>query len=429
MSVISKVRAWLLGKPKTAGYRPTGFNSFVQPRQLPRFDFDQIRLMLCDPTIRLGLAMREAPLYQAEFAYRDGDDWVSGVKCENKDVAEFVEKQLQRIWQNGIHKILKSQVWGWSAGEVMYKLVDGKVQYDRILAREAHQSYALTEDSELKGVRFLGGVRVGQVDLRFPKAFWHAYRPEAESSYGWSILRGAHQPWADKSLEGGACDVRRLFMHKDAYGGADLTYPPGSTILSDGADPTPNRDIAREIVEQIKAGGVTTRPADFDPQTGNNRWELTRATIPGNPQHILQFPKDLDIEILRGLEIPDDVLISENGGAWQGKQVPMMAFFVNADKWLTAVISMLVEQILEWLVEINFGPVPFQVTAKPLGEQAMEAMQNTEPETNPQRMSFDAELAVGQGILQASHLVSAGRQFLDAQKPQNGKFPQRQSLN
>ena len=62
-------------------------------------------------------------------------------------------------------------------------------------------------------------------------------------------------------MNGGALDVRRLFMHKDAYGGTDMTYPEGTTYIPDKGE-VPNRDVAREIAEQIVAGGVTARPAD-----------------------------------------------------------------------------------------------------------------------------------------------------------------------
>ena len=86
-------------------------------------------------------------------------------------------------------------------------------------------------------------------------------------------------------MHGGALDVRRLFMHKDAYGGADITYPEG-TVYIEGKGEVPNRDIARELAEQIVAGGVTARPAAYD-EHGNELWKLTRATVPNKPEHIL----------------------------------------------------------------------------------------------------------------------------------------------
>lgn len=449
--MLTKLQNWLLGRPKTADYRRFPDRSFTHVRDLPLFTFETIRAMLIDPTVRLGLAMRAAPLFQAEFAYKaSGGEWTPGVQADRPDVAVFVYKQLQRIWKHELHKILTAQVWGWSAGEVTYRLVNKQVEVDCILHRFAGDVYALLKDGQVEGVRFDRlGQGTGREDLRFPRSLWHAYDAEAELPYGTSALKGAHSPWADKWLNGGALDVRRLFAHKDAYGGVDLTYPPGTSYIKD--EEIPNRDIAREIVEQIKAGGVTTRPSEYD-ATGKPLWELKRATIPSSPTHIFDYPKDLDVEILRGMEIPDDVLTSEGTGAWQGKQVPMLAFYTNADRWLAQVVRAVVTQILEPLVLINWGQAEeFEVTTKPLAEQAMEQIKATQNDSrgpqqqaaqqngsrplvtvhradgttfqhrNPafgrERMSLDdgnvAELLVGQGVVDASRLVEAGRHFLN----------------
>ncbi len=449
-----KIRRFLLGKPKTAGYRSHQYHRYhTHIRELPLFTFDTIRDMLDDPTIRLGMAMRMAPLCQAEFGVKQGKEWTEGVQADRPDVAKFVHRQIKRLWKFELHKILSAQVWGWSAGEVTYQLdSDNRVEVKGILHRFARDVIALHEDGEVKGARFLRAGKTGNVDLRFPAAFWHAYEPEAESAYGTSALKGAYSPWADKWLDGGALDVRRLFMFKDSYGGVDVAYPPGSTNI-DGKGDIPNRDIMREIAEQITAGGVTSRPSEYN-DTGKPLWELTRATVPANPQHILQFPKDLDVEMLRGLEIPDDVLTSEGSGAWQGKQVPMQAFYCNADRWLAQVVRTVVTQILEPLVMLNWGRAEeFEVNTKPLAEQAMEQIQASEgdqemggqqpgqqgeaagpfvnvrgkngnvfqrrnPRFGQQQLSLDdsneAERLVGHGAVQASHLVEAGRRLLAA---------------
>lgn len=341
-----------------------------------------------DPTVKLGLAMRAAPLMSAEFAFKQGTDekgqpkWVPGIQAKNPEVGKFVLRQLKRIWQHDLSKILSAQKWGWSAGEVVLKLTpEGMVEFDTILPRHARDVRPLIGNGEVKAVRFLR-VRgaTGNIELRFPKSFWHVFRDDEGTAHNMSILHGAYSPFADKWFEGGGLDVRRLFMHKDAYGGVDMTYPPGTTNI-DGKEEVPNRDIAREIAEQIKAGGVTTRPGVFDPIANKPLWELTRATVPANPAHILEYPKDLDVEILRGIEIPDDVLTSEGTGAWQGKQVPFQAFYSGLNIWLTAVIRVVVKQIIEPLVLLNFGSAEeFEVMTKPLDIQAMEMQRANQPE-------------------------------------------------
>jgi hypothetical protein len=436
----------LVGAPKTAGYQSDLYSqSFYTPRDLPPFTFLTIQAMLMEPTIRLGLSIRSAVLQGAEFAFKKpgSDEWQSGVQAQNPVVAAFVLRQLNKIWQHHLDALLTAQIWGWAAAEVTYKLTPyGLVEIDRLMPSHARDVLALTsQGNDIAGVRFLrikdsGNVN-GSVDLAKPRCIWHAFNPESRRPYGDSILRGPYSPWADKWLNGGALDVRRLFMKKNAYGGDDITYPMESYTMPNGSV-VEGRDLARQIVEQLQAGGVTTRPASYDDK-GNELWKLTRATVPANPQHILQYPKDLDVEMLRGMEIPDDILTAEASGAWAGKQVPMMAFYQGLERWLRALLGDCVE-IIQELVDLNFGKNTwFEVTTKPLVKQAQE--QNKESEQQPggdqqplgggnqpggpspqqgqqpqpqqqQRMSLDVTEAIGRGVLDAAELVKAAREVM-----------------
>lgn len=422
-----------LTKPRTASYKPQPIDHWgLMPRDLPIFTWLMIREMLWDPTIRLGLAMREAPLHGAELAYREGENWQAGVKCENKIVALFVQKQLERFWKHDLAKVLRAQVWGWAGGEVTYKLNKlGQVEYAGLLQRASGDIRALELEGKQIGVRFrrIPATPKGYVDLRFPECFWHPFGAEDGSHYGNSVLRGCYSPWCDKYLDGMALDVRRLFMHKDAYGGVDISYPPGSMFV-EGQGNITNQDIARQMASQVKAGGVTTRPSTCD-ANGHEQWVITRATIPANPQHILQYPKDLDVEILRGLEIPDDVLTSEGmTGAWAGKAVPQQAFYAGLDKWLTSLANDFQVQIAQPLIWWNFDQCPdFEIGFKPLAEQASEQSGDKEqggggPIVNPfapvyQQMSL-AEQAVGEGVLSATQLVKAARRVMRNGHHRNG---------
>ena len=467
MAILDQYGRQLLGPPVTRNYRQTYERPFMQPRDLPRFDFSIIRYMLLDPTIRLGLAMRAAPLQQAEFAYEvtgaDGESkWVPGIQADDPNVGAWILRQLRRIWKFDLFKLLLAQIWGWSGCEVTYRLIDGKIHVDRLLHRHARDTLALVNDGELGGVRFQRVNRHNQgfADLEFPKSVWHAYNPESESAYGISALLGAYNPWADKWLNGGALDVRRLFNWKYAYGGTDIGYPEGTSYDPELGKEVPNRDIARQLAEQAETGAVIVHPSEQ--QDGSPMWPVEHVDVPATPQHVYDFPKDLDTEELRGLEIPDDVLESEASGAWQGKQVPMQAFYCNADRWLAQIVQCISTQVLEPMVLLNEGQaVGFEVKTKPLAEQAFEQIQDKETgvgeqdqnqvagpmQTRPAiqqqpglRFSLDgecepvlaAEQLIGRGVLKASDLVDAGRRYLDSSMPYyagNGSGRSRLSLS
>ncbi len=133
-------------------------------------------------------------------------------------------------------------------------------------------------------------------------------------------------------MRGGATDVRRLYMFKDAYSGKNLSFPVRVYDMGD-AGLIHSKDIARQFVEQTQSGSVTTTPFDPDPTTGKNMWEITNAETSSNPQHILQYPKDLDEEVRHGLGVNDDVVTSESTGSWNGKGMSFFSFMVGRDDW------------------------------------------------------------------------------------------------
>lgn len=437
-------------QPKTAGYDAIPYAFFQRIRDLPPFSFRMIRDMLADPEIKLALAARSAPLQSVEWAYQDGVDannqpkYVPGIQARKPEVASFILRQLKRIWAHHFKSIAASQVWGWSAGEVTYRLTQNKmVEIDRLLPRHAMDCKLRARGGVPCGINVDRVKGIGKVELDFPRAYFISHNVEEGQHYGISALLEAYSPWFDKWAEGGALGVRRLFMHKDAYGGMDMKYPFGATPVDGYDEPVPNRHIAEQIVSTLRAGGVTQMPSDKDPD-GNAMWELTRATVPANPQHILQFPKDLDSEIDAGIGVPDDIIHNEGSGAWAGNRVRLAAFYAGLDIWQGEVVDCIDENQMQWLIMLNFGRAEdYQISWKPFALQAMEQQSNAGPggqqpgqaggtpgAPNPfgaaqgpaaqpaiptntlQRMSLDPVQAVGEGVVSASHLVKAAQHFL-----------------
>lgn len=431
-------------KAFTGSYRPRRY--FHQPRDLPLFTFDTIRNMLYDSTVRLALAMRAAPLQTVEFAYVDGigmdgkPNWVPGVKAKNQAIAAWVLRQYQRIWNNYLPAILRNQVWGWCAGEITLKLSEFNViEIDELHPRHSVDSRLMEIRSTGKpwGVEFRNVEGVGVVQLEFPYSYFINFRPEDGEKYSAPILLGAYCPWADKWFDGGALDTRRLFMHKDAYGGMKVGYPSEDIFIEGREEPISARDLAMQIVEQRAAGGVVTYPSEKD-ANGNAKWEIEEATITSNPQHILQFPKDLDMEIERGMEIPPGAISNDGSGAWEGKALPMAAFYNGLDTWVAQILKDLRNSI-EPIAKMNFGDegCDWEISHKPLALQAMEMQgekhagpdgmmggmgggmgadmggQMQQPMMMSARRQIDPVEAVGEGIMSVSAIVKAARMALD----------------
>jgi 2'-5' RNA ligase len=430
------------GNPRTQHYRGPHYVYFNQHRDLPLFTFETIRVMLRDPQVRLCLAMRAAPLQSVEFAYQDGigedgkPTWIPGVKAKNPVVAAWVLRQLQTIWNNYLPGIMRSQVWGWAAGEVTLRLSDSNlIEIDQLLHRHARDCRLMEWEHAGTpwGVQIDNVKNMGVVQLPFPYCYFINFRPEDGERYSCPILLGAYSPWCDKWLNGGALDTRRLYMHKDAYGGMKVGYPEESVFVEGNDTPVPARDIALQIVEQRQAGGTLTYPSTRDDQ-GNEKWIIAEATVASNPEHILKYPKDLDAEIRQGMEIPDGAISNDGAGSWEGKSLPLAAFYSGLDSWVVQILCD-IRRTLDPIARMNFGTdVEYEITHKPLAQSAMEQQGQKQAGTdqgqamhgdpsgimNPadqgmlQRMgTLDPVDAVGRGVLSASSIVEAARRALD----------------
>ena len=184
-------------------------------------------------------------------------------------------------------------------------------------------------------------------------------------------MLGAYGPWADKWLNGGALDTRRLYMHKDAYGGMQIGYPSEMINVDGKAEAVPARDIAMQIAEQRENGGTITYPSERD-HNGEVKWIIEDATMGDAPTHILQYPKDLDDEMRRGCEIPDGAIQNDGSGAWNGKAIPVAAMYAGLDTWVTQICVDL-RKTLDPLILMNFGKAEeYEICHKPLALQVME---------------------------------------------------------
>jgi hypothetical protein len=429
-------------KPATSGYKPLDMRWWSQPRDLPLMGFREILAMLREPTIRLGLAMRVSPVADAKFK----------VRASSETIERYVQRQLAKVWEN-LSALDSSHVWGWSACEVMTaRTLSGTVEITELLPRHSNDVRAIVADGRVCGVQFrrIENRNQGNVELAVaqphpmygpPKAIFHAHDPYPGMVYGRSILDGAFSPWCDKWLRGGALDVRRLTMMMYSVNGRRLYYPDGMMEIPGYSEPVPYRDVAKQIIEQMMSGAPLALPSDIDPVTGKQRWDLQEATSMTGLEYVLKYPQDLDVEMLRGMEIPDDVITSqaESSGAWAGKQVPQAAFYTGLTRWLRRMILDIRYCILDYLVAFNFGAGHwFEIEPVPLAEQTMKQQKKPEDSQNSQqppknaslwptqganaggepsnaggaRMSLDPVAAVGQGVLDAGELVKAASRVI-----------------
>lgn len=126
--------------------------------------------------------------------------------------------------------------------------------------------------------------------------------------------------------------------------------------------------MAREQAERLKTGGIVVFPNSRD--ESGYQWDWSPPAILGNATEIREYPKDLDIEISRGLGIPDSVLTDPSGtGSYAGRRVPERAFYISLEHIISELVSAIKTQIIDPLIKLNFeGKQEYEIITKPLVE-------------------------------------------------------------
>ncbi len=354
--------------------------NYTAPHHAPPFTLSVVRDMLKDPRIEFGLGLIKGPIHAFTKFFTEEESknpavhrWIIAsetsfpyvVKGENADVVEFVTSTLRRFWQVGCVKALKALDWGFSAGEVIYKLSTSeskqRLVFDNLIDFHPVDCTAVTQDNGLVGCT-VQQHNTDEFFIAIPKVFWHVHQRDRRKYYGQSRLKGAYPAWWEVWTEGGARDIRRQWFFRNAYDGGTMFYPPGETILPGGRR-VQNRDLALQIMSLRRSGGYTVIPQE-SMSDGSKSWEYEPASSSVAPQGMAEYLVSLTDEELEGMGIPPEVIKSDGGGlgAATGRKIPMVAYYSTLQQIVDFLIQDFVNQVINFLVQINFGSlVPFEI--------------------------------------------------------------------
>lgn len=344
-----------LGPSQTKDYLPEAYGSYWSSlARVPLFTLARVNEMLADPRIGFGLWLIKGPILALSRFYID---------CKNQEVKEFLKKTVTRFWRNCAGRALKAIEWGYSASEASYRVRDGKICFDTLKDLHPLDAKALTRDGDFIGFRLRntkGGHSTGQKTIAHPRSFWHVHDRLHHPFYGKSRLYGAFLPWIEIFTDGGFRDTRRLFFYKYAYDGGVIYHPNGVYRSEDGNMVIPYKDLARELLEKKKTGGILTLPNVID-ETGKRAWEHIPPTVQPAPTSLMEYGDNLRDEEWEGMGIPPEIARAEGTGAYAGRRVPQQAFYATLQDILFWLNFDADQQIYRPLVEVNYGQVEYEI--------------------------------------------------------------------
>jgi len=334
----------LLGPPKTAEYEPpdTSLAAHLYHPNRPFFTLHSIDAMLTDARVVFGLKLIRGPiLSNARFF----------VNAKNEALKEFLVSQINRFWRTSASIALRSLDYGFLGCEVLYRAYENRLQFDKLKFLHPHTTRVVTRKGEFVGIEVDRiANRSSTLFLGRPKCFWTVHQRDQHNWYGRSLLRGAFLAWNEVWSAHGYRDQRRLWFYKNAYAGPRIGYPPGAAPQETGQlAPKPYRVIAQEILDKMISGSGCVYPM-------GGEWNFEDARPISIPEGLLEYGDQLRDEIWEGMGIPPEVARAEGTGAYAGRRIPQQAFYSVLQEIVQDTITDLDDQILQPLVQMNFGP-------------------------------------------------------------------------
>lgn len=251
---MSKTKAQILTGDIVAGrLPPTRFGS-------PKW-YKKVRKMRFDPTIRLMRKMCVAPMLAADWTFM-GDD---------EDLRDFIKVQLSIMKTHILRKSGYGVLdFGWMPFEKIFALDERQRTYLRRLKPLLHDitEIKVTDDGDFNGFQ------QEQITVPLESSFLVYNDEEGSDWYGTPDMASAEIPYDKQVL---VEDTAMRFDTKVAGSTIVIHYPIGTSDF-DGRKDVDNGEIARTLLDRIRASGTIALPRDerelMGDKAGDPSWKI-----------------------------------------------------------------------------------------------------------------------------------------------------------
>jgi hypothetical protein len=367
-----------------------GLPAWSGPEGWGVFSLAIVDQMLRDYQVSQAIAFKEAPLHTAEF----------DIEANSEEVKSFAEMTLQRYWQKSLHYGLDCMSYGYGASEVLYRIeggpndlefdclkplhprdvkpytVQGKLAYVKVVSSmSANTNDSLISDlrtnpdKEAKERDESGAILLNAATKNVPaKGFWTTFEPRYNPWFGRPLVLPSWWPWRLKVMPDGAFESIAKAYYKFGFGGMIGRYPNQEYQDSTMGAPVHAQDYMRQIAEQAKAGADIMMSSERD-EKGQYlfNWEKYGGDVKGDFSQLLAYPDWLDRLIVRGMRIPDELLLHPEVGSYSRANAVWLSFLTMEEQILNHHLETFEDQILKPLIRLRFGPqAKYEIKPRPL---------------------------------------------------------------
>lgn len=318
-----------------------GLYNFLLSPERPIFFRMFVPIMMRDPHLWYGIELLKGPIVsKAKYV----------VESEDSELAEFIQKQIDRFWRKGISYALDSLIWGYSGCEVLYQYSEKYqcLEFKELIYLHPMDIKPVVCDGKLIAMEIRNAEKEnGKIYLKPPKILWCVHDKKRDRFFGRSRLEGAFDSWYELWQPKGYRSIRHLWYYRHAYDGGVLYYPDGSTQDPETQQEIPNAQIANEILDRKETGSSIALPNRGG--EGNREWEYDNPKGNAIPEGLLEYGDILRDELWEGIGVPPEVAKQEGTGSFAGRRVPQQAFYSMLQEIADDLMWDLREQVLDKL--------------------------------------------------------------------------------
>jgi hypothetical protein len=280
-------------------------------------------------------------------------DWF--INAEDENVRKVLTTSIDRIWNRLIRSASKSFVYGYSPNVKVFTLeeIDGKsyVVYKKIKdLNPSDCTVKVDKWGNFDGFIYKKG-DLREKEVRANMCFWYVNNMENGNLYGESMLKNVYKPWwfSEKIHEFSNRYYER-FGEPLVVGRA----PTSARVKDSTGKVRTAQELMNDVIGSIRSHSSVQLPSDRHVDTKEYNYDLKYLESQMRGFDFENYLSRLDMEIARGLFLPELVFGGAKGGSYALGSAQIQAFYTNLMGIMDNIVDYVNLYLLPQLIEYNF---------------------------------------------------------------------------
>ena len=281
-------------------------------------------------------------------------DWF--IKTEDKEIKEVLTHAISKIWNSLIRSTSKAYVYGYSPNVKVFTIeeIKGKKYYIYKKIRDLNPDECVVKVDKYGNYdgfvyREESSTDKKEIDPKY--SFWYVAGMENGNQYGESMLKKIYKPWwYNEKIHTFANRYYERFGEPLIVGRA----PAGATVQDQEGNAKSAQDLMKEIIENIRNHSSAQLPSDRETDSKEFLYDIKYIESQMRGFDFGNYLDRLDMEITKGLLLPELALSSGKGGSYALGSAQIDVFYTNLMGLMDNIADYVNAYIVPQLLEYNF---------------------------------------------------------------------------